>query len=353
MKILKYIFLGSLLSVLAVSCEKGIDPINPVAPGTDNYAPDITINYPLEGTLVRVPDEIATINIKVVVTDDIELKKVVFQMDGAEIASFTSFKDYRRAMIDYAYNNVTDGEHTLTVIATDLTDKSKSKSVNFKKVAPYTPLDGEVFYMPFDGDYTDLVSVVPATVTGAPGFADGKAGQAYAGAKDAYLKFPTANILGNEFSVSFWYKINADPDRAGILAISAPGEDRSTGFRLFREKSGDKQNIGLNFGIGTTEVWMNPFIQVPTNEGWMHIAISISTSKATIYVNGQPAPSNSQADLAGNIVWTGCNSMTIGSGMPNFVYWEHFSDKSLYDELRIFNKALSAAEVQNLYNGKK
>jgi hypothetical protein len=56
--------------------------------------------------------------------------------------------------------------------------------------------------------------------------------------------------------------------------------------------------------------------------------------------------------IATPIDWTGCNSLSIGSGMPNFVYWLHFSDLSLYDELHIFKRAITAEEVQNFYNVK-
>lgn len=350
MKILKYLFICSLMTVFAVGCEKGIDPINPVAPGTDQTAPVVTINYPSEGTLIRVPDAVASITVDAVAVDDIELQKVVVQMDGTEITNFTSFKDYRRYVVKYTYNNVTDGDHTLTVVATDLTGKSSSASVNFRKVAPYAPMSGEVFYMPFDNDYNELVTFKAATVVGSPSFANGKKMQAYAGATDSYLTFPTTGLLGNEFSIAFWYKINAVPDRAGMIAISPTGDDRTKGLRLFREASGDKQNVGLNFGIGASEVWMNPFTQLAASADWTHIAISISTSNATIYVNGAPA---ANADITSPLDWTGCPSLTIGSGAPNFTYWNHFSDLSLYDELHIFNKALSADEVNAIYTGKK
>ncbi|HOW30288.1 MAG TPA: Ig-like domain-containing protein [Bacteroidales bacterium] len=349
MKILRYLSACSLLLLFTAGCEKGIDPITAVDPGPDETAPVVSITYPSEGTLVRVPEEVATINIKAAAVDDIELQKVSIQVDGTEVTSFTSFKDYRRYAVDYSYNNVTDGDHTLTVVATDLTGKSSSQTVNFKKVAPYVPMSGEVFYMPFDGDYTELVTFAAAQIHGSPTFADGKKMQAYAGATDAYLTFPTAGLLGSEFSVAFWYKINSVPDRAGMFAISATGDGRTTGFRLFREASGDKQNIGLNFGISASEVWMNPFVQVSTTEDWAHIAISISSSHAAIYVNGS---SVLETDITSPLDWTGCSSMTIGSGAPNFTYWNHFSDLSLYDELHLFNKALSAAEVNAIYTGK-
>jgi hypothetical protein len=354
MKILKNIFICSLLMVLAISCDKGIDPITPVAPGPDESAPTVTINYPLEGTFIRDTLAVSTITIKLEAVDDIELKKVTLLMDGNEIKSYTSFIDYRRAVIEYPYSNVALGDHILSVVVTDMTDKTGSQSVNFKKVEPYEPLDGEVFYMPFDGDYTDLVKFVTATEVGSPGFASGKIKQSYAGATDSYLQFPTAGLLGKEFSTTFWYKLNATPLRAGILSISntppVPVQDstRKRGFRLARENSGANQNLFVNFGIDSTEVWMNPFYQTASTE-WMHIAVSISQTHATIYVNGAVVK---EATLIEPINWAGCTSLSIGSGMPNFSYWEHFSDLSLIDDLRIFNKALSADEVTQIFTGK-
>ncbi|NVO19418.1 MAG: LamG domain-containing protein [Bacteroidetes bacterium] len=347
--------ISSLMMALAVSCEKGIDPINAVTPGADTSAPVINISYPLEGTLVRVPETVASIVILCSASDDIELKKVVLQMDGADIASFDSFKDYRRAALSYTYDNVTDGDHVLTVVATDLSGKTSTSSVNFKKVAPYNPLPGEVFYMPFDGDNNDLVSMVAAKKVGSPTFGPGKTGQAYQGATDAYLTFPATALTNPEFSATFWYKLNGTPDRAGILAICRPyavynDTTRFKGLRVARENNGAKQNLFVNFGISAAEVWMNPFITVTPSDTWMHIAITISATKATIYVDGAVVK---EAPMDHAIDWSGCTSMSLMSGKPNFDYWNHFSDLSMMDELRIFNKALSAEEVTSIYQMKK
>ena len=361
MKIIKYIFICSLVTVLAASCEKGLDPIIEVSPKPDALVPTLVINYPVEGKPIVSPDEPAKITFKLVATDDVELKSVILQLDGAEIASFTEFKDYRRLDLKYDYN-LTSGDHTLSVTVTDLTDKSVSGEVSFTKItAPvYVPLDGEVLYFPLDSYYLDLISGNALAPVGTPGFATGKVSDCYAGAADSYMTYPSDVITsGSEFSLSFWYKINADPPRAGILAISPVKDPSATdirwyGLRLFRENSGLNQNIGLNFGDGTAEKWRNPFITVPPDQDWMHIAITISSTKATIYVNGEIPAANGELELtAGGVDWTGCDGMTIGSGMPNFVYWEHFSDLSLYDEMHFFTRAITAAEVQSLYQVKK
>jgi len=352
MKLIKYIFICSLISALAVSCEKGLDPIISVNPQPDVSAPDVEITYPVEGKTIVSLDESATITFKLLATDDAELKSVVLNLNGSEIANITSFKDYMRLDLQYEYAGMTDGDYTLTVTVTDLTDKSAAQTVNFGKLTapPYNALEGEVLYFPFDSYYLDLISKNEATRVGVAGFAEGKVNDAYAGATGAYLQYPTTGLMGDEFSLCFWYKINAVPDRAGIVAISPPTDavtqDRTTGFRLFREASGANQNIGLNIGIGAVDVWMNPFTNVPVDQDWMHIAISISTTLATIYVNSEIVL---ETELAAKIDWTNCSSISIGSGEPNFVYWLHFSDLSLYDEMHFFKRAITAAEVQSFY----
>jgi hypothetical protein len=40
--------------------------------------------------------------------------------------------------------------------------------------------------------------------------------------------------------------------------------------------------------------------------------------------------------------------MSIGSGAPRFNEWGHLSDNSLIDELRIYNKALTASMIQSM-----
>lgn len=354
MNMIKKLLAGS-FAIAAFSCNDGIDPITPVAPGDDVEAPAITLSYPSEGTLVRVKEDVAPITIQFEATDDIEIQKIDVILDGETVNTFNSFLDYRRAVLSYTYATLENGPHTLEVKVTDMAEKWASRTVNFEKVEPYRPLfDGEIFYMPFDGDVLELVSITQPTVVGSPGFSDdGQSGRSYKGADGAYLSFNAAELLNDEFSAAFWYKLSATPDRSGILTISPPDpaaalpNKRTSGFRLFREATGNGQTVKLNVGTGASDDWFdgNAAASIPpASTAWVHIAITISQSRATVYLNGNVASTGT----FGGVDWTDCTNLSIASGAPNFIEWDHLSDRSQYDELRIFNKELSQEEVQAL-----
>ncbi|RUT78265.1 LamG-like jellyroll fold domain-containing protein [Ancylomarina longa] len=350
MKLFKNILIGLITIVTAFACNNGIDGISPVDPGADGSGPVVNIIYPTEGTTVKVMEVITSIDIKLEITDDIEIGSISVLMDGNEIANFSTFTDYRRALEEFTYDQVTNGDHVLTVVATDLVGQSTTSEVNFTKEPPYTQLfDGEILYMPFDGDYMDLLNFIPATEVGTPSFAgESMIGtDAYQGTTDSYITYPVEGKFGDEFSASFWYKVSATPDRAGILVVGANADDRNQGFRLFREGNADKQRIKLNVGTGTGESWNDgEEIDVVAGE-WIYITMTITPTKNTIYFNGVEMRSS---DMAAAVDWTGCTTMTIGAGGETFSYWDHKSDSSPMDELRLFNKALTPAEIQNIMN---
>jgi hypothetical protein len=354
MKILKNILFAVCAAFITAACNEGIDPISRVEPGEDQSAPVVKITYPLEGTRVQVTEDVAPIDIQFEATDDIEVEKIVVSLDGAQVATFDDFKDYRRTVQTYTYETLANGEHTLAISATDLSGKTTSASVEFEKIPPYQPVfAGEVFYLPFDGDYMELVSIRNATKVGSPGFTDvSVAGKSYAGAADSYLTFPTTGILGNEFSAVFWYNLNASPDRSGILTVGPPDpnlpatpNNRKNGFRFFREGSPTNQTFKLNVGDGTADSWFDGGAAAslnPATTDWVHLAFTISDSKVVVYINGEIV---SQGSFTG-VDWSGCDVLSIASGAPRFMEWGHLADQSLMDELRLFNKALTQEEVK-------
>ena len=220
---------------------------------------------------------------------------------------------------------------------------------------PYEPVfDGEVFYMTFNGNYNELVDEKPITVVGTPGYA-GEAqigSNAYEGNADSYLTSPIDGLTSQTISATFWYKVNATPDRAGILVIgpedTANPESqnlRTSGFRLFREASGSSQVIKLNVGIGSGESWNDGGTIDPATGEWVHIAFTISETESKIYIDGNEVNTGT---LSSPISWDGTDIMSIMSGAPRFAGWNHLSDASYMDDLRIYNKVLTSQEINDV-----
>lgn len=358
MKILRNIVTGWIALLLISSCNQGIDPISQIDPGADESAPAVTVNYPAEGTEIQLPELVSSINIDFEVTDDIEIGSVKVLYDGSEIASYSDFKDYRRLVVDtLKYTNVVDGAHTISVVATDLDNKTTTVEVNFEKVPPYVPkYPGEVFYLPFEGDYMNMVNFQNATVVGTPGFSTEHLGglKSYKGASGSYLTFSTDGLQNNELTAIFWMKIKAVPDRAGILVMGPEDaanpnamNNRKSGFRFFRENAAGKQRFKLNAGNGTADSWFDGGAAAdvdPTIDQWVHFAFTITPTDAKVYIDGQIVKEGAFT----GIDWTGCDVLSIMSGAPRFTGWNHLSDESLMDELRIFNRALSQEEIQSI-----
>jgi len=339
-----------LLGLLVVSCNEGIDPITAIDAGVDETAPQVNITYPTEGVELMPFEEETSIDITFEVTDDIEVVNVTVMMNGSQIATFNAFTDYRIVLEEVTYDGLRNGEHTVTVSATDTDGKTTTEAVNFAKLPPYSAqFDGEVLYMPFNADYRDFISFQEAGEVGSPGFAgDGFLGaDAFEGAQDSYLTFPMEGLKSPEFSAAFWYKVNPTPDRAGILVVGDDADDRNQGFRLFREGNADEQRIKVNVGTGAAESWNDGGVIDVTAGEWVHVALSISQTQSTIYFNGVEMLTS---DLPAPIDWTGCEEMHIGAGGPTFDYWDHGYDASQMDELRVFNKALTQSDVQILIN---
>ena len=217
--------------------------------------------------------------------------------------------------------------------------------------------DGQMFYMSFDEDLEDFQSLMEAAVVGNPTFVDGKSGLAYSGAANSYITFDVANLavpLSSEMTFAFWYKVNNDHDRAGIIVIGPPHagqpadaqNNRTSGIRIFRE-GGQIQTIKANIGDGEADIWLDggDNAQIDSEDAdWIYIALVLESNKAILYMDGVEV---STADFSG-ISWQDSDIISIGSGAPRFNEWGHLSDNSLIDEVRFYNKALPASEIASL-----
>lgn len=363
--------------ILVWSCKDGfIDDITAVAPGEDVTAPTITIDYPFEGAVIQVLEPIAPVEIKLKAADDIELQSVEVELDGDNIASFNSFKDYRQAIQTFTYATLENGNHTLTVIAEDKTGKTTSKSVNFIKKEPYeAKYEGELIYLPFDGDYLELLSLGSVTPAGNPTFVDGKKGKSIKldAANSAYLTYPSTVFAGvSSFSMAFWVKPTFVPNDAndgirGILGLV--NFSNTTGFwgniDYFVENGSNPANSKLVVHVTNddSESWFNDGTLATVSGffgNWSHHVITFDgdTRQFKYYINGSLYYSkaagwtdaltfkNPGPLVFGAVHFMTNPSSTSGSGSQG---WASYLTGE-FDEIRIFDRAISAGVVEEIYD---
>jgi hypothetical protein len=236
-------------------------------------------------------------------------------------------------------------------------DLDNDPPFNFPEQPPLDP-SGLRFYMSFDNNFEEARTGKSAAVVGSPTRVAGKKGQAYSGATNSYLTFNLSDFEqapGSDFSVVFWYKVSATPDRAGIITISPPTagaganaqNNRTSGIRIFREGNNTRQVLVANIGNGTSDTWLNGGDAAavnPATADWIFVALTVTNGRANFYLDGNVVSTGTPSGVS----WDGCNILSIGSGAPRFTEWGHLSDQSLIDELRMFNKALSAEEIKEI-----
>ena len=100
-------------------------------------------------------------------------------------------------------------------------------------------------------------------------------------------------------------------------------------------------------GNGAADSWFDggdaADIVVP-DDTWHHFAFTISGTECVVYIDGEVVSQNA----FDGIDWTECDMISIMSGAPHFTGWDHWSDLSYMDELRLFTKALTQEEISQI-----
>jgi hypothetical protein len=138
--------------------------------------------------------------------------------------------------------------------------------------------------------------------------------------------------ITKEMTVDFWIKINSYTPSGSWPNIVGKGNENSNGWRIYQEQNSKKLVFAYNDGT-TGHFILHTGDELQLNE-WYHIAVTFSLSQgiAKIYINGvQYKDSNDIYEIKGNT-----DSLFIGGGVFN----------GAIDEVRIYNRALSQAEIQ-------
>jgi hypothetical protein len=197
----------------------------------------------------------------------------------------------------------------------------------------------------FENDETDLSGNYDGTGT-AIQYAAGRYGQAasFNGSSSYISGLPTlTNPSGSSFSVSLWVNTNSTDKNIFGGVVDEPAEYDSI-FRIRVNSSGQAftdYRPSQEAVISTVEINGSTSI---SDGNWHHIVSIVTDSQIKLYVDGSEA-SNSPKSITGT---TNVTNAVIGA-LNNRGTIQDYLNGSI-DQVRVFNKAISAAEVTTLYN---
>ena len=156
------------------------------------------------------------------------------------------------------------------------------------------------------------------------------------------IQFTTDSNFVNDFTISAWINMNQLPASSYLYQVVAWGD----------EATGERRSLGIwNGGSGDPKVYFSGFgsaanfggsTSVSANQ-WYHVCVTRSGSTVKVYLDGD-------LDGTGTVTlnsYTGTTGRIGNSASAN----EHFNGR--IDQVRIYNSALDATAVENLYNEKQ
>ena len=209
--------------------------------------------------------------------------------------------------------------------------------------------EGLVAYYPFDGNANDASgNGNHGVVHGATLTADrfGNENGAYRFDGNDWIEVESSSslsLLTSNMSLMTWVKIDS---QSGWIPFLCKGRTaRQFGLELGISGNGEIRIFVNDFnstGNGSQVETVAPSGSITVGE-WYHIAISYTGEKLVSYINGVQAASIDVSDsFAQND-----DSLYIGKDPPDAT--EYYRGE--LDDIRIYNRALSAAEVKALYDG--
>jgi hypothetical protein len=163
---------------------------------------------------------------------------------------------------------------------------------------------------------------------------------------DDYIEFGTGMLSGDgEFSILIW--INTSSTALGrIISQRSPGSGGYRGAYWVDLLSASGEVGKIYFGTYTSGYNWRVTSSSAVNDGnWQHLAFVQQDNGGKMYLNGsldQTDNSNGKVDLVSTA------KTYLGKDGRTNVSTYYYSGK--VDDLKIYNRALSASEIQTLFN---
>ena len=213
----------------------------------------------------------------------------------------------------------------------------------------------------FDGNYLDSVSGTAGQNTGTS-FIAGIKGQAMQGSLNSYVTFTPGAAITNMHSFTITYWVNSPAPSTGIIGLV--GLSRTNDFwgniEMFFENGGTATDGKFRARIhnGNSDAWVSKDGILNLFGVWTNLGLSYDAGTSTfkLYKDGTPVATNAATGFGplnfnntGKLVF-GCvqfqttPSQTTSTGSQP---WASYLTGQL-DEVRIYNKALTDAEINSL-----
>ncbi len=191
-----------------------------------------------------------------------------------------------------------------------------------------------------NGNVLDSAKSHHATAFGSPGYVAGKIGQAInLDGTDDYVRLPDAAVLANDFTVATWVFWNGGGSWQRVFDF---GTGTHQHIYLTPRSGPGPMRLGFRDNInGINGDFQVNAPTLPTGQ-WVHLAAVLKGGQATLYMNGRPV------------------GVTFGIPvrLSHFPPTQNYIGRSQYadpyfngriDDFRIYNHALGAAEIWNLW----
>ncbi len=208
--------------------------------------------------------------------------------------------------ISPAWNQWGTAELWLTVTDQGYTVSNKITLIVEDPTPPVVPrrtIAELLSWVPAEGNAQDLMGAVAATPQNGVGYGPGKLGQAFTfdGQDDSVeLRFPdptsTVPRMWSPSAVDCWIHPSEDPTEASVIFSVGESANPMVQLALVRDALG-KMTLVADFTHITNRASLVSTSSIPAG-AWTHVALSLTYSAATLYVNGV-----SEAQFTGTIFY--------------------------------------------------
>jgi hypothetical protein len=309
----------------------------------DITSPTVSVTQPVSGATVA-----GTITVSANAFDDVGVAGVRFTLDGAPLNAEVTQAPYA---ISWNTGSAANGTHTLTATARDVAGNSTtSTAVTITVGNTASPLPEMVGHWKLDdGSGTTAADASgngnSGTLVNGPAWTAGRLGQALAfdGVDDSVQIAHAATLNNYPLTVAFWLKTDDATGLHGIVNKYLPSS--LNGYQVFVNNG---NLCAWYFRDASNYVWDGTACTLSTpgvaDNQWHHVAFVVDAAGGRLYVDGVQKTAR---------VWTGTAGgpstvQNLSLGQYPGTAQPYFS--GVLDDVRIYPRALSAAEAAGLAN---